>query len=419
MGRCSRRRTWSAAVALAATVVAALAATAAPGTAGTAAAGCGDPVVHDRYDGFHVGVPAGWNLSIQGGFIVVQKDPAGTIESVVDPAVLRKGQSPTAFLKAALALLGKGVRQAGSSMSYRLTGARTATITGKAGTTPTSGSATVRVVPLRTAHGTAIAVFSAYWAPTGQMGGYKRSLAAVGGCYGPEAGTLFRIFRDQAFTYPLPPGWTPHEGVDQMFIDDGPDASANYVFAQAIPASDGVTDVGSFLRFMLGKLGVSIGTVLASGTTPPQTTTGGGTAQFEQMNFLGTVGSKQVHGIVGATATSGGGVTSGAIRLAIATTALWNSVNPALLRVVAGIQHDFTQDDQELLKVQQQIQGFQRQVEGFDQALNGTDIVHDPATGQTYEAPYSAYSKSGPQGAGYYIDQGGIPKKLQILTPGG
>jgi hypothetical protein len=141
-------------------------------------------------------------------------------------------------------------------------------------------------------------------------------------------------------------------------IDDGPNASANYVFAQAIPASDGVTDVGSFLRFMLGRLGVSIGTVLASSST----------GQFEQMDFLGTIGSKPVHGGRGR-GHSSGGVTSGAIRLAIATTPLWNSVNPALLRVVAGIQHDLTQDDQELLRVQQQIQGFQRQVEGFDRTL--------------------------------------------------
>jgi hypothetical protein len=407
-------------VALAAAVVTGLAATTAPGTAGTAAvAGCGDPVVHDRYDGFHVGVPTGWYLSVEDGFIVVQKDPAGALESVVDPAVLRKGQSASGFLRAALGLLLKGVRASGNSMSYRITGAHTATVTGKAGGTAISGNATVRVVPRRTAHGAAIVVFSGYWAPSGQLGGYRRALAAVGGCYGPETGTLFRIFRDQAFTYPLPPGWTPHEGVDQMFIDDGPNASANYVFAQAIPASDGVTDVGSFLRFMLGRLGVSVGTVLASSSTQPTGTTGGGTAQFEQMDFLGTVGSKQVHGIVAASATSGGGVTSGAIRLAIATTALWNSVNPALLRVVAGIQHDFTQDDQELLRVQQQIEGFQRQVEGFDQALNGTDIVHDPATGDTFEAPYSAYSKSGPSGPGYYKDQGGIPQKLQIITPGG
>jgi hypothetical protein len=414
MGRSGEVRIRSAAVALAAAVVAALAATAAPGTAGTAAGGCGAPVVHDRYDGFHVGVPSGWNLSVEDGFIVVQKDPAGTVESVVNPAVLRKGQSATAFLKVALALLEKGVRQAGGSMTYRLTGARTAAITGQAGSTAVSGNATVRVVPRRTAHGASLAVFSAYWAPSGQSGGYQHDLAAVGRCYGPETGTLFRIYRDQAFTYPLPLGWKPHESVDELILTDGPNASAAYVFAQAVPASTGGSNMGSFIRFMLGRLGVSVGTVLASSTAP-----GAGGSQFGEMDFLGTVGAKQVHGIVGANATLGGAVASGSIRLAISSTDLWNSANPALLRVVAGIQHDFTQDDQELLRVQQQIEGFQRQVQGFDQALNGTDIVRDPGTGHTYEAPYSAYSNSGPGGPGYYKDQGGIPQKLQIITPGG
>ena len=48
--------------------------------------------------------------------------------------------------------------------------------------------------------------------------------------------------------------------------------------------------------------------------------------------------------------------------------------------VASGIQHDFTQDDQELLDVQQQLQGFAQQVSGFDQALNVVDEVRQPAT---------------------------------------
>lgn len=124
-----------------------------------------------------------------------------------------------------------------------------------------------------------------------------------------------------------------------------------------------------------------------------------------------------MHGIVGALSVSGGGVTSGAIRLALSIPSLWNSVNPALLRVAADIQHDFTQDDQELLRVQQQLQGFAQQVEGFDQALDGTDIVSDPSTGQTFEAPYSAFSATGPDSPGYYTGSPGNLQKLKVVTP--
>ena len=158
--------------------------------------------------------------------------------------------------------------------------------------------------------------------------------------------------------------------------------------------------------------------MLSTSAAPNQTTASGGVQQFEQIEFLGSNGGNLIHGIAGVQATSGGGVTSGTVRLAMSTRPLWNSLNQALLRVASGIQHDFTQDDQELLHVQQQLQGFAQQVAGFDQALNGTDIVHDAATGQTFEAPYSAFSKSGPDGPGYYVGSPGANlRKLEIETP--
>jgi hypothetical protein len=385
-----------------------------------AASGCGDPVVHDRYDGFHVGVPAGWSLAVTSGFIVVHKDQLGSVEATVDPALLGAGQSPAKFFTAALGVLQKSVRQAGNEMSFGPTshgGFETASITGRAGKIAISGKASLAVIPTHTAHGSRLAVFSAYWAPPAELAGFGSALKGIGACYGPEPGTLFRIFRDQAFTYPLPAGWTIKEGVDQLYVNDGANASANYLFSQAIPASNGVTDVKSYLQFMFRLLKIKIGTVLNSQSAPNKQTVTGALQQFEQVEFLGSLGSKSVHGIVGAQSVSGGGVTSGSIRLAISTRGLWNSVNPALLRVAAGIQHDFTQDDQQLLRVQQQLQGFARQVQGFDQALDGTDIVSDPATGQTFEAPYTSYSASGPDGPGYYTGSPGNLRKLKIVAP--
>jgi hypothetical protein len=183
------------------------------------------------------------------------------------------------------------------------------------------------------------------------------ALAGIGGCYGPERGTLFRIFRDKAFVYPLPPGWSVHEGVDELLLDDGANASANYFFSQAILASKGVTDVKSYLRYMFGLIGIKIDTVISSSSAPSKQTGTG------------------------------------------------------------ALQHDFAQDDQKLRRVQQQLQGFAQQVERFDQALDSTDIVSDPSAGQTFEAPYSAFSASGPDGPGYYTGSPGNLHKLMVVTP--
>jgi hypothetical protein len=386
----------------------------------TAASGCGDPVVHDRYDGFHVGVPAGWTLAIEDGFIVVQKEQSAPVVAVVEPALLTAGQNPSKFFVAALGLLKKAVRQAGNSMSFTGVGrggVETASIVGRVGKIAVAGQASLSVTAEQTAHGSKLAVFSAYWAPPAQLARSRKALTGVGGCYGPEPGTLFRIIRDQAFTYPLPPGWTPHELVDQLFVDDGTNASAAYLFSQTIPASSGVTDVKSYLQFMLRIIGIKIDKVVSSSSAPDKHTVTGGTEQFEQVEFLGSVNGRSIHGVIGAHNVSGPGVTSGSIRLALANRALWNSLNPTLLRIAAGIQPDFTQDDQTLLRVQQQQQGFSQQVAGFDQAIDATDIVTDPATGQSYEAPYSAYNANGPNGPGYYTGSPGNLHKLKIVTP--
>src|SRR5450759_2151711 len=101
-----------------------------------AASGCGDPVVHDRYDGFHVGVPAGWTLAIEDGFIVVDREQSDPVEAVVEPALLTAGQSPTKFFLAALGVLKKAVRQAGNAMSFSVVsrgGVETASIIGRVG----------------------------------------------------------------------------------------------------------------------------------------------------------------------------------------------------------------------------------------------------------------------------------------------
>ena len=204
----------------------------------------------------------------------------------------------------------------------------------------------------------------------------RPALAGIGACYGPEAGTLFRIFKDPAFTYPLPPGWRVQECPDQLSAIDGKLGSATYVFSQAVPQSTtGVTDVKSYAPVHARPARREGGPVLSTlGRAEPDDGHRRGPAvRGDRVPRL-----ERRHPdprVAGVQATSGGGVTSGTVRLAMSTRPQWNALNQALLRVASGIQHDFTQDDQELLHVQQQLQGFAQQVAGFDQALNGTDIV--------------------------------------------
>jgi hypothetical protein len=92
----------------------------------------------------------------------------------------------------------------------------------------------------------------------------------------------------------------------------------------------------------------------------------------------------------------------------------WNSDNGGLTHLVNSIQHSFAQDLQEWENLNRQQQAFSQQVQGFDYALNGVDLVQDPATGATFEAPYDTYRATGPEGPGHYD---AANNKLQVETP--
>jgi hypothetical protein len=383
------------------------------------ATACTDPLVHDRYNGFHVGVPAGWYLSSISGRIVVFPDYSGRIEAVVQPAYVSGGQSPRTFLAKVLTALAANAKAGGNTLTFHLTSATAAAVSGRVGSSVLAGAATVSFLPVQSAHGSRLGVVSAYWAPADQLGGLRARLASVGACYGPERGTLARFYKDQAFGYTLPLGWTiGTENSDELFLDDGPNASANFILTGPfLGSSTGVTDAQSLLRYAFGKLGIKIDTVLSTVTFPSSTTVTGGKQEEIVTEFLGSLGTKKLHGLVRVISDTGGGVTSGALRIALATPALWNSLNGELIWITYSIQHSFTQDLAAIQRAQQQLAGFSHQVAGFDQALDNEDLVRDPVTGIQYEAPYSAYSQSGPQGAGYYIESGGSEHKLQLLKP--
>jgi len=403
-------------------LLAAGAATTAARTSARSASACSGPVVHDPYDGFHVGVPAGWEVTTGDGLILVH-NTANTSQSVVSPAILTKGLTPARFFAVTANEISALAAAAGNRLSFHVTSANggldQATVTGRGGNLALSGRASVSVIPDPTAHGSQMVVFTAYWAPPNRLAAERSELVAIGACYGPQPAALFRIVRDQAFTYPIPPGWTvpssgPNaEGANNLTMYAGPDASANYVFLEAVTASEGVTDARSLLTFSMGRLGISIDTVLSLQTSAPMATANGGTQESVRVEFLGKTGGTQIHVVATVTSDTVGSVTSGALRFALATPAVWNSLNGALIQVANGIEHDFTQDLEQLQQIQQQLDMFDQQVAGFDYALTGTDLVENPATGQQFEAPYAAYDPNGPDGPGYYSGS----QRLQIVTP--
>jgi hypothetical protein len=111
-----------------------------------------------------------------------------------------------------------------------------------------------------------------------------------------------------------------------------------------------------------------------------------------------------VHGVVSGELSQGVSP-SGVIRLALSDQNLWNSVTGAVVQMAGFIQHDFTQDLQQLEQISRQWQNFNGQVANFDDTLNNQQLMQDPNTGKLYEAPYSAYG-DGTQGPGYYLDNG-------------
>src|SRR5262249_5293031 len=155
----------------------------------------------------------GWYLSTSGDQLLVYKDYSYETEAVVQPALLRAGQSTARYLDAVTASLGKLAASTGKSLSFRRSGAG-ATVAGHSGSTTVSGAAGVDVLPASTAHGSSLALAWAYWAPTGQLASEQRALASVAGCYGVERGTLLSLYKDTNFTYALPPGWKPSEQPD-------------------------------------------------------------------------------------------------------------------------------------------------------------------------------------------------------------
>jgi hypothetical protein len=373
----------------------------------------------DSYDGFDIGVPDGWNVSTLDGMIFVSKDPAATEAVVVRPGLTTAGLTPAAYFVSALDKLQHHLALAGVTMTSTLTSTAAqkpaASLSLQSGQATMAGQAHVTIVPYPTAHGSSIFALIASWAPASQFAAQSAMLTGIGVCYGPQPGTLYQVIQDQVFTYPIPAGWQArNETQDTIDIAMGNEATTSYALTYA-PLGSGVDSPQTLLSWAFGKIGVHIDQTLFSAHLPDQSVSGGAVEGQEYVEFTGTGSDgSAIHGLVNVVSTTGPGGTGGVIRIGVANPSLWNSVNGALIHIMFGIQHSLTQDLQQFEHLSQQWQAFGQQVQGFDYALTGVDLVHDPTTGATFEAPYNTYNPSGPNGPGYYSPAG---TRLQVQTP--
>jgi hypothetical protein len=367
-------------------------------------AGCSLPVTYDPYQGFRVGVPSGWEVSTLGGMIEVTKTASGTEGALLYPAALTSGMTPASFFTGYMRYQQQWVAREGVTLTYKLeassNGLPLASVQLRTSVGELAGFARVMLVPERTQFSSQEAVFSSWWAPPARWATDSAALIGISHCYSPAPAQVFRVFRDQAFTYILPPGWNRfdelQDSIDLRGFNNNADAS--YLFF-GIPAQYNTPQLA--LDHIFQVTGTTVTAVLSSTRLPSQQLSNGGTQGQEYEEYLGRFQGKAVHGLVYVLTDSGPGETFGVMRLGASTTALWNAVNGGLIEMMGAIQHSFVQDLQEIQRLNQQWQAESAQVANFDDVLNGQQLVQDPNTGQPYLAPYSSY-RDGPQGPGYY-----------------
>ena len=372
--------------------------------------GCSLPLTHAIDDGFHIGVPNGWDMSTLNGQVVVGSSPADTEAVLVYPALLTNGLTAAKFFTTYLATLDQANATAGTPVTIQpSSGANglpavswTQTVAG----TQRQGEATVVVLPLAAPGATQEAAFVSYWAPSTQFATDAGELASVAACFGPEKASPFRIFQDQVFTYAIPPGWTTFDENSNGIDLHGPDNSdVSYTLAGPVQTSE-FDSTQSMIGWFLHGVGITGVSSLYSVASAPQQAANGGTQSEQYEQFTGTSAGTSLRGLIFAYTVVGSGIASGYVRVAVASADGWNALNGSMMQIAGSIQHDFTQDLQQLQQVNRQWQDFSGQVANFDDTLNNQQLVRDPATGIYYEAPYSAYDPNGPQGPGYYLPNG-------------
>jgi hypothetical protein len=377
-----------------------------PASPVTAAAGCPLPLVHETFQGYHVGVPTGWEINSLGGTVEVEANPSGTEATLIYPALRTNGLTPSAFFNAYLAFEQKRIASTGGKLTVHeqpaIGGLPRASLGLVTDGDVLAGEASVLQLSVHTALSSSALVFVASWAPAAQFPADSAVLAAIGRCYGTEPAQLYQVLRDQAFAYLLPAGWRvsveSQDGLD--LVDAAGTAYVGYLFFGIPPTASTPAEA---LSYIFGRLGVHVTKVLTTYTSPEQQLSNAIAGELYE-EFVATDGGKTFQGLLSISAETSSVGTFGVLRLGMAVPALWNTVNGGLVEMMGAVQHNYSGDLADIEHLDQQWQSFSGQEADFDDIINGQQLVQDPSSGSYYEAPYSAYDPSGPDGAGYYLN---------------
>lgn len=180
------------------------------------------------------------------------------------------------------------------------------------------------------------------------------------------------------------------EGQDSLaIVGDSKRAMAGYLLMM-VSASTGATTPRRLLTYAFGTMGIHIGTIIAAQDAPSQQGPDGSVQGQEIMEFSGTYQGQAVHGRASIYCNAGPSVVSGVLRLGMAATSRWNAVNSGVIHLMTSIQHNFTQDQAQIDRLNHQQQHQHQQQQHFDNVINGVQGVQDPSTGTVYEAPYDS-----------------------------
>lgn len=378
------------------------------------AAGCSLPVTYDPYQGFRVGVPSGWDVLTMGNTIVVSKGSSDAEAAVLFPAALTNSMTPAGFFNSYLHYEQHRLASEGDSLAFKMQASSNdlplASLQIRTSTALLMGFARVFLLPLRTQFSSREVVFSSWWAPPSRWAADSADLMNISHCYSTAPAQLFGVFRDQSFTYVMPPGWSVlDEGQDNVDLrGDNNNADVSYLFF-GIPPQYNTPQLALDHIFQVERTTVTA--VLSRVRLPDQQLPAGGVEGQEYEEYLGNFQGKTVHGLVYVLTDSGGSAgTYGVLRLGAATTNLWNAVNGGLIEMMGAVQHSFVQDLEQIQRLDQQWQAESAEEANFDDIINGYQLAQDPNTGQPYLAPYDSFG-DGPEGSGYYGPNG------QLLVP--
>ena len=112
------------------------------------------PLTHDSYQGFHVGVPPGWDLSTLDGTVSVAKNTSGTEAALIYPAALTSGLTPSSFFASYMRYQQQLVAKSGASLTFQMQpdvgGLPRASVRVESKRLNVVGEASVAVLPLHT-----------------------------------------------------------------------------------------------------------------------------------------------------------------------------------------------------------------------------------------------------------------------------